>query len=105
MNLASPPLSSKMTVGSVETRKALRQKLGCRSFEWFLDHMRRLVPQMPIYAPKVSASSNMGALTNSHFQACVDTFEHAGSGMGDQLFGINRCSGKHGSQAFFDEGG
>lgn len=105
VQLAQQPLPPGSSIGSVDERLELRRKLGCRSFGWFLDHMRRVAPQFPLYVPQISQRAQMGALSNPHFKACVDTRDHPRTGKsGGGVVGVHSCTGQHGPQAFLDEG-
>lgn len=53
------------SLGDLEPRKELRNKLQCKSFQWFLDNVVR-----DMYAPAFDAS--FGHLSDSQSQLCVD---------------------------------
>jgi len=88
---ATMPLPPHLTLGDLEPRKALRRKLGCKSFTWYLQHV---VPDK--FVPKISADVKAGALWNPALDVCVDTL---GGNSPGQVFGAYPCHGQHGTQA------
>eukprot|EP00435_Cladocopium_sp_Y103_P069797 s645_g34.t1 len=69
VQLASPGLLDGRSVGDVSARKALRERLGCKSFDWYMDNVAT-----EIYAPRLSpVDAGRGSLRSLNMQACVDT--------------------------------
>jgi len=90
---ASPILPSDMPMGDLSDRKALRERLQCRSFKWYLDNVAKSIVAPP------SDGLLAGALRNPSLNACIDTLG------GDQP-GLYPCHGQHGTQGLvMDTGG
>jgi len=88
---ASPPLPAGMSLGDLEPRRLLRQKLGCRPFKWYMENVAG-----KMFAPKVEGL-RAGALVNPALNACVDT-------MGGDSPGLYPCHWQHGTQGFVMDG-
>lgn len=78
-------------IGSLEKRKAIREKLKCKSFDWYLAN---IAPWL--HKPKFGESSYKGSLANKKHNGCIDNLQ--GTRMGSD-FGVYPCHGLHGSQA------
>eukprot|EP00933_Yihiella_yeosuensis_P022208 TRINITY_DN1747_c7_g1_i1.p1 TRINITY_DN1747_c7_g1~~TRINITY_DN1747_c7_g1_i1.p1 ORF type:complete len:374 (-),score=53.06 TRINITY_DN1747_c7_g1_i1:177-1298(-) len=88
---ASPPLPGGVTLGDLEPRKRLREKLQCKSFDWYLKNVAT-----DIHAPSTEGL-RAGALSNLGLQACVDT-------LGSDRPGLYPCHGQHGTQGLVMDG-
>jgi len=88
---ASPPLPAGMTLGDLEPRRKLREKLQCKSFRWYLDNV---APKM--FAPEANGL-RAGALRNPATNACLDT-------LGGNEPGLYPCHGQHGTQGLVMDG-
>ncbi|KAK5972274.1 hypothetical protein GCK32_003863, partial [Trichostrongylus colubriformis] len=75
-------------VGDLSTRKALRKRLGCKSFKWYLDNVipGKFIPDEDVIA--------YGALFTvvGNFRMCVDTLQR--DEQYSQLLGVYPCQGK-----------
>lgn len=88
----SLPLPPKLSLEPLEPRRALREKLACKSFGWYLKHVAT-----DIRAPVVSEGMRFGALRNPDTNACLDTMgalPEEGTVMRASI-----CHGQHLSQA------
>merc|ERR1719444_498025 len=81
-----------MTLGDIEPRRKLREKLQCKSFRWYLDNV---APKM--FAPEATGL-RAGALRNPALNGCLDT-------MGGNQPGLYPCHGQHGTQGLVMDGG
>jgi len=88
---ASPPLTAGMTLGDLEPRKKLREKLQCKPFRWYLDNV---APKM--FAPETKGL-RAGALRNPAINGCLDT-------LGSNEPGLYPCHGQHGTQGLVMDG-
>jgi len=91
---ASPPLPKDegWSLGDLEARRQLREKLQCKSFQWFLENA---APAM--YVPKISGL-RAGCLVSKDIQnACVDT-------LGGNDPGLYPCHWQHGTQGLVLDG-
>ncbi|XP_014241683.1 polypeptide N-acetylgalactosaminyltransferase 5 isoform X2 [Cimex lectularius] len=83
------PGAQGVQVGNVSERKALREKLGCKSFRWYLENIYP-ESQMPL------EYYYLGEVRNQESQSCLDTF---GRKSGENL-GMSYCHGLGGNQVF-----
>uniref|UniRef100_A0A7I4Y8D2 Polypeptide N-acetylgalactosaminyltransferase n=2 Tax=Haemonchus contortus TaxID=6289 RepID=A0A7I4Y8D2_HAECO len=75
-------------VGDLTTRKALRRRLGCKSFKWYLDNV---IPGKFILDEDVIAYGTLYTVVDG-FRMCVDTLqrdEHY-----EHVLGVYPCQGK-----------
>lgn len=71
VHLAGPTLARASGIGDVAARQDLRARLGCKSFDWYLDNVAT-----EIYAPKVDpVGTGAGTLRSVNNAACVDTMQ------------------------------
>ncbi|XP_066929018.1 polypeptide N-acetylgalactosaminyltransferase 13-like [Clytia hemisphaerica] len=89
------PHSKGMPFGDVSGRRALRNKLGCKSFKWYLDN---IYPDAPILDPYPPAK---GEIRNPSSGVCLDTM---GTVKGDEAVkrkvGMYPCHSQGGNQHF-----
>lgn len=79
-------------IGSLDEMKALREKLKCKSFDWFL---KNVYPEGVI--TDVSDVQALGEMRNPSSGRCLDTYHNA---HWDQPVGLYGCHGQGGSQTF-----
>jgi polypeptide N-acetylgalactosaminyltransferase len=85
---AKRPGIKKRDYGDTSERMELRNKLQCKSFDWFLKHV---YPELPL------PNENLwhgGALHNPHSRLCLDTYGHREGGE----VGLYMCHGQAGNQ-------
>eukprot|EP00930_Biecheleria_cincta_P062613 TRINITY_DN48074_c0_g1_i1.p1 TRINITY_DN48074_c0_g1~~TRINITY_DN48074_c0_g1_i1.p1 ORF type:complete len:319 (-),score=53.83 TRINITY_DN48074_c0_g1_i1:493-1314(-) len=69
VHLAGPSLARASDIGDVAARKDLRARLGCKTFDWYLDNVAT-----EIHAPQVDpVGTGPGTLRSINNAACVDT--------------------------------
>ncbi|OEH75111.1 UDP-N-acetyl-D-galactosamine:polypeptide N-acetylgalactosaminyltransferase [Cyclospora cayetanensis] len=90
--LTTPPVSDEF-LGDLEPQKALRKKLGCNSFQWYLDNV---YPELE--APSLETAKT-GAIYRRDINACLDTMQR-----GTGPIGAFPCHFSHGTQAFLFDG-
>ncbi|CAK9047844.1 unnamed protein product [Durusdinium trenchii] len=91
VQLAGPGLINGRTIGDVSARRKLRERLGCKTFDWFLDNVAT-----EIYAPRLSpVDAGKGSLRSLNGQACVDTNKQ--DMVGGQV-GAAPCKNEFGNQ-------
>ncbi|KAI0227459.1 Polypeptide N-acetylgalactosaminyltransferase 13 [Lamellibrachia satsuma] len=76
-------------VGDVSERKALRERLKCKSFHWYLEN---IYPESQMPVDYVS----VGEVRNKHSGQCIDTM---GRKTGEKI-GMVTCHGMGGNQVF-----
>ncbi|ESO01299.1 hypothetical protein HELRODRAFT_81901, partial [Helobdella robusta] len=79
--------------GDVSDRKALRQKLGCHSFQWYLDN---IYPEM--FIPKNSVCTGEGS-SNSPLPMCIDSSTETSTL--NKPVGLWPCHQQGGNQLWF----
>lgn len=94
--LAMSDLPKNMTLGPLEEVRAVRARLNCKPFKWYLQNV-----YPDLWAPDLSLGLK-GALTNEETHGCLDTLQAKETGP----IGVYPCHNMHGSQAFImDEDG
>ncbi|XP_037906931.1 polypeptide N-acetylgalactosaminyltransferase 5 isoform X2 [Hermetia illucens] len=83
------PGARKAQAGDVSERRALRERLKCKSFRWYLENIypESLMPLDYFY---------LGEIRNSETQSCLDTM---GRKYGEKI-GVSYCHGLGGNQVF-----
>ncbi|XP_074622929.1 polypeptide N-acetylgalactosaminyltransferase 1-like [Acropora palmata] len=79
-------------IGDISERLALRKRLGCKDFKWYL---RNVFPDMASVDPNPPAQGEIRSLA---YSLCVDTLGEKGSRI-DQV-GLYSCHGMGGNQFF-----
>ncbi|XP_046632129.1 polypeptide N-acetylgalactosaminyltransferase 5-like isoform X2 [Daphnia pulicaria] len=83
------PGARSVEVGDVSSRRALRKKLQCKSFRWYLENVYP-ESQMPL------DYFFLGEIRNAETQTCLDTMGRKGG----ENVGISYCHGLGGNQVF-----
>ncbi|XP_037051693.1 polypeptide N-acetylgalactosaminyltransferase 5 isoform X1 [Bradysia coprophila] len=83
------PGARKATAGDVSERKALRERLKCKSFRWYLENIYP-ESQMPL------DYYFLGEIRNAESQNCLDTMGHKSG----ERVGSSYCHGLGGNQVF-----
>ncbi|CAB3221855.1 unnamed protein product [Arctia plantaginis] len=80
--LHRPDLRKNPIIGDVTHRKILREKLKCKSFQWYLDNIyqEKFVPVKDVYG--------YGRFRNEITQMCLDTLQKEGDNV---LLGVYPC--------------
>ncbi|XP_014289859.1 polypeptide N-acetylgalactosaminyltransferase 5 isoform X1 [Halyomorpha halys] len=86
---AMNPGATNVAVGDVSERKALREKLKCKSFRWYLENIYP-ESQMPL------DYYYLGEVKNLESQNCLDTLGRKSS----ENLGMSYCHGLGGNQVF-----
>lgn len=100
------PAAAKLSVGSFNERKALRQKLNCRSFKWYLENVH---PEAPIPSnfysigavrqnsfPTLPRNSSNAQIHTIDYAMCLDTMSRKVS----EALAIDLCHNQGGNQAW-----
>ena len=70
-----PLLYSKADAGDISAQKALRQRLQCKSFEWYMENVAfDIIPNYPFE----ESSFAFGGIRNLGINLCVDTMSKSG---------------------------
>ncbi|XP_077553080.1 polypeptide N-acetylgalactosaminyltransferase 13-like isoform X2 [Haemaphysalis longicornis] len=67
---ANNPVMKNISYGDVSERKALREKLNCKSFKWYLDNVypKKFIPDEKVFA--------YGYVKNTATGMCIDSMHH-----------------------------
>eukprot|EP00922_Rhytidocystis_sp_ex-Travisia-forbesii_P027076 GHVS01039726.1.p1 GENE.GHVS01039726.1~~GHVS01039726.1.p1 ORF type:complete len:645 (+),score=95.77 GHVS01039726.1:333-2267(+) len=88
--LVIPKLPDGFDIGDMREQKAIRKKLQCKSFKWYLENV---FPEM--FVPKIDMKSRVGAIENKKLNACVDTLGNTRT-----TVGAYPCHHQNGTQAY-----
>lgn len=88
------PDHGRLEIGDTSAYKALRQRLNCSSFKWFLDNVAyEMADKYPLPPPNFV----WGEMRNlNHQESCADKM----GGSFGQALGISGCHGQGGNQLF-----
>ncbi|PFH37950.1 GalNac [Besnoitia besnoiti] len=89
VELVVPRLPPDQPIGDLTELRALRERLQCKDFDWYL---KNVYPELK--PPNLKASLT-GALQNGRFNCCVDTLTAI-----HEDIGVYPCHFEHGTQAF-----
>lgn len=89
VELVVPRLPQGQSLGDLTELKALRDRLQCKDFNWYLENV------YPELEPPNVAHALTGAMRNPKFNCCVDTLTTK-----NQEIGVYPCHFEHGTQAF-----
>lgn len=92
-DLALSSLPESNPLGDISEAQSLRTKLSCKPFKWMLENVAT-----EVFVPQDMERSELGALKNPRFNACLDTLSSGEAE--DEFAGVYGCHGLHGSQAF-----
>ncbi|XP_055388546.1 polypeptide N-acetylgalactosaminyltransferase 4-like [Condylostylus longicornis] len=92
--IAIPKLPDDMSIGPLDEVKAVRQRLQCKSFKWYLENV---FPDLKV--PKIEGGK-AGAIRNPNLNACIDSLLLKSSG---SPVGAYPCHHQHGTQAFLHD--
>ncbi|PHJ24837.1 udp-n-acetyl-d-galactosamine:polypeptide n-acetylgalactosaminyltransferase t1 [Cystoisospora suis] len=89
VELVVPKLPEGKTIGDLTEQRALRDRLKCKNFDWYLQNI------YPELKPPVVKDALTGAVKNLKYSACLDTLTtHY------EFIGAYPCHYEHGTQAF-----
>eukprot|EP00922_Rhytidocystis_sp_ex-Travisia-forbesii_P041897 GHVS01062581.1.p1 GENE.GHVS01062581.1~~GHVS01062581.1.p1 ORF type:complete len:685 (+),score=122.16 GHVS01062581.1:278-2056(+) len=88
--LVIPMLPRGFDIGDMSEQKAIRRKLECKPFKWYLENV---FPEL--FVPKIDMDSRVGAIENKTLKACVDTLMNTRT-----TVGAYPCHGGNGTQAY-----
>lgn len=92
--LRRQPSHGRLNFGNTSEYKALRKRLNCKSFKWFLDNVAY---EMADKFPSPSPNFVWGEMRNQDFtETCADKL---GSDFGRPI-GVSGCHGQGGNQLF-----
>lgn len=92
--LRRQPNHAQLEIGDTSEYKALRKRLNCSSFKWFLDNVAY---EMADKYPLPPANLVWGEMRNDHYNdVCADTLAHQ---LG-QIIGVSGCHGQGGNQLY-----
>ncbi|XP_014259783.1 N-acetylgalactosaminyltransferase 7 isoform X2 [Cimex lectularius] len=83
------PLARFLDMGDISEQLALKKRLNCKSFQWFMDNVAY---DMPSKFPELPPNIHWGELRNLATQSCMDTMGHPAP----TLMGLSYCHG-HGN--------
>nr|PIM05202.1 GalNac [Toxoplasma gondii COUG] len=89
VELVIPRLPQDKPLGDLTELKALRDRLKCKDFNWYL---KNIYPELE---PPNLAHAMTGAMRNPKFNCCLDTLTTK-----NQEIGVYPCHFEHGTQAF-----
>ncbi|KAL8434351.1 hypothetical protein Efla_007168 [Eimeria flavescens] len=90
--LTTPPVDEEF-LGDLTAQKALRKRLNCHSFQWYLDNV---YPELQ--APSLETAKT-GAIVRRDLNGCLDTMQKERG-----TLGAFPCHFAHGTQAFLFDG-
>lgn len=105
---AAVPMAKSVSYGDIDERTALRQRLGCKPFKWYLDNVYpELMQRLPagsspskssgVVAASVGAGGGLsGGVVRQKATMCLDTYGHRAGG----TVGLYTCHGTGGNQAW-----
>lgn len=85
--LTTPPVSDEF-LGDLSAQKALRDRLQCKSFQWYLDNVYPELEAPPLESAKT------GAIARKDINSCLDTMQQERG-----QIGAFPCHFAHGTQA------
>lgn len=85
---AKRPSIKNRKYGDISDRLAIREKLHCKSFEWYL---KTIYPELPLPNENLLFG---GSVRNPASNMCLDTFGHKDGG----VLGVYVCHGQAGNQ-------
>lgn len=92
-----PTLYLPIDVGDISAQKALRQRLQCKSFKWYMENVAfDIIPNYPLEEPSFA----FGAIRNVGMNLCVDTMSKSGEAPLGMFTCAENISYPHPTQAF-----
>merc|ERR550519_1416685 len=73
-------------MGDISSQLALKEKLQCKPFKWFMDNVAYDVPRK---YPALPPNTHWGELRSAATSQCLDTMGHPAPG----LMGVSHCHG------------